>query len=494
MTPESIVTVDSGRLRGLVRDDHRLFQGIPYAAPPVGELRWRSPQPPQPWADVRDATEPGSPCPQTAQVFAGISSLDEDCLSLNVTTPNTPGRKPVMVWLHGGGGANGEGAIFDARRLAVREDVVVVTPNSRLGIFGYFGWPGLEGGGGFGLEDQQAALRWVRRNIAAFGGDPSNVTLFGESYGGFNVCAHLVSPSAAGLFDRAIVQSGFALMDAPANTWMPGQPPMPTMWTSAEELHGLAEHVVGQAGWIDPGSDLPALDQLRRVPVSELLEYSAYFSRPSFGNGVLPELPDDALRAGRFHRVPMIAGGTRDEARLFVALFFDVNADSYRQLLAESFGADADRVALEYPPGENPALAWADITGDRAWALSTWDFAHALAPRVPTYFYEFADRSAPPIVPFPEGFPPGAHHSAEVAYQFDLREPADLDAEQWRLAEAMNAYWATFARTGDPNRPDLPSWPRFDPADPHTQRLAPGRIGGTDFPAGHRLAFWEKLR
>ena len=493
MTDE-IVAVESGRLRGRVFDDHRTFQGIPYAAPPVDGLRWRSPQPLQPWAGVRDATEPGSPCPQTAQVFADVSSVDEDCLNLNVTTPNTPGPKPVMVWLHGGGGANGEGAIFDAHRLAVAEDVVVVTPNSRLGIFGYFGYPGLEGSGGFGLEDQQAALRWVRRNIAAFGGDPSNVTLFGESYGALNVSAHLVSPPAAGLFDRVIVQSGFALMDAPANTWLPGQPALPTMWASGEELQGMAAHVVGQSGWIKPDSGLPDLEQLRRVPVEELLEFSAYFSRPSFGASVLPASPVDALRSGRFHRVPVLAGQTRDEARLFVALFFGVTAESYDRLVAESFGANADRVAREYPPGDGPALAWAQILSDRAWSLSTWDFLHALAPHTPTYAYEFADRDAPAIVPFPEGFPPGAHHSAEVAYQFDLGEPANLTTEQWRFAGEMNAYWAAFARSGDPNRDGLPAWPRFDPADPHTQQLAPGAIGRTDFAAEHRLAFWEKLR
>ncbi|QUH01011.1 carboxylesterase family protein [Saccharopolyspora erythraea] len=498
---DAIVELDSGRARGRVLDDHRVFQGIPYAAPPVGGLRWRSPQPVQPWADVLDATEPGSPCPQTAQVFAAIESLDEDCLNLNVTTPDTPGPKPVMVWLHGGGGANGEGAIFDAHRLAVREDVVVVTPNSRLGIFGYFGYPGLEGSGGFGIEDQQAALRWVRRNIAAFGGDPGNVTLFGESYGAFNIGAHLASPSSSGLFHRAVVQSGFTLMDAPAGTWMPGTPALPTMWLSTAELDGLAAHFVEQSGWLDAGRELTAVEQLRRVPVGELLELSPYFTRPAYGNAVLPESPDEAVRAGRFNRVPTVVGGTRDEARLFVALFFDlagqpVTAERYAQLLGEAFGGQAAQVEREYPLSDydTPSLAWAQVAEDRAWARATWDLAHALAAHTPTYCYEFADRDAPPIVPFPEGFPPGAHHSAEVAYQFDLGEPAALSSEQWRLAEQINAYWANFARSGDPGSPDLPAWGRFDPADPYVQALAPGRTGRTDFAAGHRLDFWEKLR
>lgn len=251
----NIVELHSGRVRGLTYEKYRLFQGIPYAAPPVGERRWCSPQPVDPWPQVRDATEPGSPCPQLPQDFADIASLDEDCLFLNVTAPRTGGSKPVMVWLHGGGGANGEGAIFDAHRLAVAEDVVVVTPNSRLGIFGNFGYPSLAGGGGFGIEDQQAVLRWVQRNIDAFGGDPGNVTLFGESYGGLNVSAHLVAPGSAGLFHRAIVQSGFALLRSPAGAWAPGSPEMPAMWLSTVELEELAEHLVGQLGWVQPGKE-----------------------------------------------------------------------------------------------------------------------------------------------------------------------------------------------------------------------------------------------
>lgn len=263
-----VVELDSGRVRGLVFDEHRLFQGIPYAAPPVGELRWRAPQPVEPWAGVRDATEPGSPCPQLPQPFAAMASGDEDCLSLNVTAPRTGGPKPVMVWLHGGGGTNGEGAVFDPRRLVVAEDVVVVTANYRLGIFGGFGYPGLPGGA-FGIADQQAVLRWVQRNIAAFGGDPDNVTLFGESYGGLSVSAHLVAPGSAGLFHRAIVQSGFPLMRAPANTFVPGSPAMPSMWLSAAELEGLAEHLVAERGWVRAGAG-SAVDQLRALPVDEL--------------------------------------------------------------------------------------------------------------------------------------------------------------------------------------------------------------------------------
>jgi para-nitrobenzyl esterase len=186
----AIVRTDSGPVRGAVTPEYRTFQGIPFAAAPVGELRWRSPQPPQRWSHIRDATRPGNRCAQGAG--AGTPSVHEDCLYLYVTTPRSTGHgrlRPVMVWLHGGGSSYGTASEFGAHRLAVGGDVVVVTTNYRLGVFGFFGHRTLADSGGFGLEDQQAALRWVRHNAAAFGGDPGNVTLFGESGGAFDVCA-----------------------------------------------------------------------------------------------------------------------------------------------------------------------------------------------------------------------------------------------------------------------------------------------------------------
>lgn len=227
--PDTVVT-QSGPVRGTV-GDVRTFAGIPYAAPPVGDLRWAAPEPAARWRAPRDATKPGSACPQTASSVADVSSDDEDCLTLNVTTPASAGReRPVMVWLHGGSGTNGAGSVFDPHRLVAANDVVVVTVNYRLGIFGNFGLPGLEGSGSFGLQDQQAALRWVRANAAAFGGDPANVTLFGESYGALSTTAQLVSPGGQGLFDKAILQSDLSLHDYPAGTISPGSPALPSLW------------------------------------------------------------------------------------------------------------------------------------------------------------------------------------------------------------------------------------------------------------------------
>lgn len=497
MTAET-VRLSSGAISGHRFDGHLSFRGIPYAAPPVGERRWRPPAPVAPWSGVRDATVPGNPAPQTAQSFADVTSLDEDCLTLDVTAPATPGTgRPVLVWLHGGGGTNGTVTPYDPRRLAVTGDVIVVAPNFRLGVFGCFGHPGLADGGTFGLQDQQAALRWVAREIARFGGDPANVTLVGVSYGALMIAAHLVSPASAGLFHRAILQSAFAVMGStPAHTLIPGVPALPPRWLPVAELDRLGAATAAEHGWVTPGSDPEsALAQLRRVPVSDLLQASASFIRPAFGGLTLPESPEKALPAGRFHRVPLMVGATRDEARFFVGLFADlagnpVTAESYPRLLAEAFGGAADDVAACYPLDRfpSPSLAWAQVCTDRAWARPTWDLGRTLAAHTDTWFYEFADRDAPPVVP---GFPAGAVHAAELAYQFDLPGGPSLPPAQRELADRMNRYWTAFATRGDPACVELPAWPDFG-AD-HVQSLGPEQIGGTDYRAGHRLDFWARL-
>jgi para-nitrobenzyl esterase len=502
----SIVQTDTGPVQGMVLEKYRIFQGIPYAAPPTGELRWRSPQPVTPWSAPRDATKPGTICPQVAEVFADVSSVEEDCLFVNLTTPlsASPQRlKPVMVWIHGGGGTNGAGSFFGAQRLAVDGDVVVVTFNYRLGIFGAFGYPGLEGSGTFGLQDQQAVLRWVQRNAVAFGGDPHNVTLFGESYGGYSTSAQLTSPTAAGLLHRAVMQSSLAMLDYPSGTLMPGVPALPSMWLAPAEMEALGSAVAAQLGCTDPAT---ALACLRRLPVESLLPHSSLFTRYAYGNSVLPEDPVQALRNGRFHRVPVISGATQDEARLFVGLFYDlagqaVTPQRYAELLAEAFGDAAGQVAAHYPLStyDTPSQAWATVITDRVWALRTMEQHQRFAAHVPTYAFEFADRQAPSNVPFPPSFLPGAYHNAEVVYQFTLvGAEADLTHDQWLLARQMNQYWANFARTGDPNGGDLPQWRPFKPTEtvPNVQSLAPGAgsIQPVDYAAEHQLDFWSSLR
>jgi len=407
-----------------------------------------------------------------------------------------------MVWIHGDG-AIGAGSFFDARRLATIGDVVVVTINYRLGVFGAFGHPGLEGSGTFGLQDQQAALRWVQRNAAAFGGDPRNVTVFGESYGGLSTSAHLVAPGSAGLFHRAIVQSGFALMDLPAGGMFPGLPALSWYgWRSTAEVEALGAAVASQLGCADPATVLACL---RRVPVQELFAHAQVFQPYAFGNRVLPEVPAQALRAGRFHRVPVLSGGTRDEHRLFVGLFRvlagrPVTAEQYPRLLAEAFGEHAGQVQARYPLSAYPSpnLAWATVLTDRMWARSTFQQHRLLSEQVQTYAYEFADRQAPMYLPFPEDFPPGAFHAAEVPYLFrDQQFEAGSTSDQRRLSDQMIRYWARFAQTGDPNGAGLPPWPSFDHAQsvPYVQSLAPGTDGiePVDYAAEHKLDFWSSL-
>jgi para-nitrobenzyl esterase len=503
MADAEVVLTDSGPVRGTVTDDYRLFQGISYAASTAGESRWRPPQPVRPWTQVRDATRPGPMCPQQPSSYAEVASLAEDCLCLNVVIPRVAGpRRPVMVWIHGDG-AIGAGSFFDARRLATVGDVMVVTINYRLGIFGAFGYPGLEGSGAFGLQDQQAALRWVARNAAAFGGDPGNVTVFGESYGGLSTSAHLVAPESAGLFHRAIVQSGFALMDLPAGGIFPGLPAVDWYgWRAAAEVEELGAAVAPLLGCADAAT---ALACLRGVPVQELFAHAQPFQPYGFGNRVLPEVPAQALRDSRFHRVPVISGSTRDEHRLFVGLFRvlagqPVTAEQYPELLAEAFGEHAGQVQASYPLSayRSPNLAWATVLTDRMWARSTFTQHRLLAQHVPVYAYEFADRHAPMYLPFPEDFPPGAFHAAEVPYLFpDPPFQAGSTPDQRRLSDQMIRYWTNFARNGDPNGADLPPWRPFDDARPvpHVQSLAPGPdgIGPVDYAAEHRLDFWSRL-
>ncbi|MEV6159857.1 carboxylesterase family protein [Nonomuraea sp. NPDC052129] len=502
MTQHVTVRLSSGAVRGRRLDGHLSFRGIPYAAAPIGDRRWRPPAPVEPWTGIRDATVPGNPAPQLAQSFADVTSVDEDCLTLDITVPEAAqgAGRPVLVWLHGGGGTNGNAAAYDAQRLAVAGDVVVVAPNFRLGVFGCFGHPGLADGGTFGLQDQQAVLRWVRREIARFGGDPANVTLVGESYGALMIAAHLVSPASAGLFHRAILQSAFSVLGTtPAHTFIPGVPALPPRWSPMAELEQFGDAVAAERGWVTPGSDPEsALAQLRRVPVTDLLQASDSFIRPAFGGTTLPESPSTAIPAGRFHRIPLMLGAMRDEARFFVGLFADlvgnpVTAESYPRLVAEAFGDSADLVAARYPLDgfPTPSLAWAQIATDRAWALPAWELGRAFAAHTGTWFYEFADRAAPSLVPLP-GFPTGAQHSSALAYQFDFPGGGtSLSAAQREFANRMNQYWTAFARHGDPARADLPDWP--DVSTGYVQSLAPERIGGTDYVADHSLDFWGRM-
>lgn len=471
--PSDVVVTDTGQVRGEVRDWHLVFQGIPYAARPQ---RWQPPVPAPSWSGVRDATRPGSPCPQVGASYAATRSTDEDCLFVNVTTASATGRKPVLVWVHGDG-AVGAGHYFNAERLARQGDVVVVTFNYRMGVFGGFGLPGLPHSGEFGLLDQRAALEWVQRNISGFGGDPGNVTLFGVSFGATAVGAHLIGQKP--LFHKAIMHSSFTLVDVPKGAWYPDLEALPSLaWRPVPEIHEIGAMIATELGCAD-------VECLRRLPVAKLLDHPQImniFQPVGYGGSVLPKPPAESLEAGEFLPVPILAGATRDEHNSFVGLFRPgpMSTEDYSRLLREAFPERAAEIEREYPVSAHasPKQAWASVLTDRVWARATFRQNTLYARKAPVYAFEFADRAAATNPEFPVELH-GANHSSDIDYLF----PDGDFAKDRGLSDHMIKAWTDFARTGSPG------WPRFSDGR-YVQSLAPGAIGPVDYAAEHKLAFW----
>ena len=464
----------SGAVKGTTSTDGRLriFKGIPYAAPPVGELRWKEPRPAAAWEGIRDATENGPHCVQ-GPIFGDITfsrPASEDCLNLNIwTSANATGdRLPVMVWIHGGGFQAGAGPEprHDGDALA-RKGLVVVTLNYRLGVFGFLAHPeltresGRQASGNYGLLDQVAALRWVRDNIAAFGGNPGNVTIFGESAGSFAVSALMASPIAGGLFHRAIGESGAYFTTGSGTLAL--QP------LSATEQQGVK--FASSAG-------AETLAALRAKPAEELLK-AALKAQPWFAPNldgyVLSEDVSAVFAAGKQARVPLLAGWNADEIRAGIVLSKQKpTAESFAEQTRQRFGDRADGILKAYAATtdaeavESAAALASDLfIGHATWK---WIEMHARTGRAPVYRYSF-DRKIP-VAPDAKvnGVPAtsrdvGARHAGEIEYVFGTLN--SLRAVPWessdrKLSDAMTTYWANFARTGDPNGPGLPKWPRYD--------------------------------
>ncbi|MEU4451750.1 carboxylesterase family protein [Nocardioides sp. NPDC023903] len=488
--PEPVARTDNGAVRGVAHDGFRTFQGIPYAAPPVGRLRWRAPAPADSWTGVRDATEPGGQCAQQAPAYGGATTYDEDCLFLNVFAPDRPAKRklPVMVWFHGGGNTTGSSSGYDGSKLAVEGDVVVVTVNYRLGAIGWLAHPGLDGAyesGNYGLLDQQAALRWVQRNIAAFGGNRGNVTIFGESAGSIDTCAQIASPAAAGLFHKAIPQSGSCAAGARSDAG-----------SEAEGQRLAAAVGCGEA------ADVAAC--LRATPVKELIEAFAAAglnAGPVVGDPrALPRTYPDAIDSGRFNRVPVMHGSTLDEMRLYVGLEYPqpITVENYEQIVRSTYGPAAEAVLGLYPASayDEPRHALAAIRTDSAGALSTCAhqkaFAKLEAAGVPVFAYQFADRGAPPLIDLP-GYEEGAEHTTELTFLFPGLL-GELDNGQQKLSDTMVAYWTSFAHHGRPVAPGSPRWPAFrDSGD--VLQLAPGQAGvrPVDTAATSHCEFWAAV-
>jgi para-nitrobenzyl esterase len=478
-TPTPELRLDSGTIRGLVAGDKKdvhVYKGIPYAAPPVGERRWKPPQPVSPWQGVRDCFEFGAACPQ--KIPALMSSIpemaihapySEDCLFLTVWTPaeRKSAKLPVLYWIHGGGYLMGAASqpLYDGEDLA-RLGCVVVSINYRLGLFGFLAHPALSQesadkvSGNYGLLDQIEGLRWVKRNIAAFGGDPDHVTIFGESAGGMSVLCLMVAPEAKGLFHGAISQSPAWLNMAALRTAPPGQETAEQagqrymkacgLDTSADakQMRQLDAKALLQATPGEPSPDA----RLRLKPI-------ALRAAPIVDGHVIPDKPNLLFAAGREHKVPLIVGNTKDEMAIFLlAARMPADGAAYLKQLQENFGDLAESVAKAYPAQDAGQIRAAVIqlmtdlafVSETRWAART----HAAAGQ-PTYRYQFSRGTK-------RGFLQslGAHHGAELAFVFQRPFLRDNAAEM-RISRDIGQYWIRFAATGNPNGPGLPTWPAY---------------------------------
>jgi para-nitrobenzyl esterase len=477
-TPTPELRIDSGGVRGLVvgdKKDVHIYKGIPYAAPPVGERRWQPPQPVAAWRGVRDCFEFGAACPQRIPaLLANIPEMairvpySEDCLFLNVWTPaeRKSDKLPVLYWIHGGGFITGAASqpMYDGEELA-RLGCVVVSINYRLGVFGFLAHPALsqESGakvsGNYGLLDQIEGLRWVRRNIAAFGGDPNRVAIFGESAGGISVLCLMAAPQARGLFHGAVAQSAAAMDLAQLRKAPPGR--------ETEEQAGQRMIVAcGLSASADVGQmrQLDAKTLVQAAPFEDGLGAPLQMKPLSLRIGpivdghVIPDKPHLLFAAGRQHAVPLIIGNTREEMALFLlATTLPADEAAYSRKLKDDLGDLAEPVAKAYPVREAKQIRSTviQLTSDLSFVGESRAFARAhAAAGQKTFRYQFSRPTKQFLL---QNL--GAHHGVELAFLF--QRPMGRDESDLRLSRTLGRYWINFAATGNPNGEGLPVWPTY---------------------------------
>ncbi|WP_172328908.1 carboxylesterase/lipase family protein [Mangrovicoccus sp. HB161399] len=452
------ISAPTGEIRGLEEDGLNIYQGIPYAEAPTGDRRWAAPVAKAPFAEPFEATSLGAECVQKAVFWrpGSPASTDEDCLSLTVYAPaGTDGPLPVFVGFHGGGSVNGSKTDWDPRRLAA-DGNVVVTVNYRLGVTGFFAMPELAGddnlGGNYGDLDRTEALRWVQRNISAFGGDPGKVTIAGQSAGARGVCFQLASPEAAGLFHGAIIQSG----------------PGCAAHTIAQAAPGW-EDLIRVAGCADAPDRLACMRDLSPAELIDAQGSSDYASRTIIGGNGLPGVMDDLFAAGEFNRVPVIIGNTRNERRAFTyeandLMIQPVTMAKFEAYVRDGYPDRADTVLERYSDDAQraPGLALANLASDERMCTTTGTM-QALSMHVPVHVFEFRDETAPgrPYMVIPSSFPIGSGHSAELPYLYGSLITGELDGSQMATGKAMRGYWSALSE-GD----GLEDWPTYSAAAP----------------------------
>jgi para-nitrobenzyl esterase len=461
------VKIADGKIHGkMLNAEVRGFQGIPYAAPPVGDLRWTPPVPAKPWKGDLDATKYGHHCAQNHvfddMVFQDSATPDdkgsEDCLTLNVYTPTKEkGKLPVMFWIHGGGYSGGGSS--EPRHngdFLPQKGVVLVTINYRLGVFGFLALPELASeqsgnSGNYGLMDMVAALQWVKKNISSFGGDPDNVTIFGESAGSFAVSTLMAAPSAQGLFQKAIGESGGALASG-----------------------GLAMETLAVRGpkedeWMK-STGATSLKDLRAIPTDKILELTSKTGMVRFSPVIdgkfLSESVLEIYNQGKQAKVPLLAGFNHDEGSF---LSIGMTADKWKAMGLQRYAEKAEEFFKLYPGGTDTEAVHSasDFGGDQFIAYGTWKWIEIDRKTGDKDIYRYKlDLAAPPSKFHPGSF---AFHSDDIEYVFgtlDTRPGAVWRPEDRILSNQMMSYWTNFARKGDPNGPGLPEWPKYGEGDP----------------------------